>query len=137
MSSSETTSSTTTTTKVKFHSADLTSNTLNKQPVRNETFEFQMVHLSEFTGDQIKNEENMYIEEKTVEVMSVCSAYHGGPLDHPKVISKSIGEVVLKWDLCYERLNNKGTWPMFSLHEWTQIHPLKFLETFQVSKFKF
>ena len=73
---------------------------------RKETLEvqFEFVHLSEFTSDHIKLEETKYKQEKKVLVMPICMAYHGGPLDHPRVTSKSIGEVVQKWDLCHEKL---------------------------------
>ena len=66
--------------------------------------EFQLVHLNEFTGDQIKQEEIKYESEGKVEVTNVCMAYHGGPLDHPKITSKSIGDIILKWDFCHEKL---------------------------------
>ena len=66
--------------------------------------EFELIHLIEFSGDQIKLEKAKYQSSKKIEVINVCMAYHGGPLDHPKVTSKSIGDVVTKWDLCYEKL---------------------------------
>lgn len=65
---------------------------------------FEFVHLSEFTGEQIKAEISKYHIDKKVIVVPICMAYHGGPLDHPKVTSKSIGEVITKWDLCLEKL---------------------------------
>ena len=75
------------------------------QPKKSEVkSDFRCFHLIEFTGDQIKLEENRYESENKVEVISVCMAYHGGPLDHPKVTSKSIGDVVSKWDFCYENM---------------------------------
>ena len=66
--------------------------------------DFELMHLIEFTGDQIKLEKAKYQSSKKVEVINVCMAYHGGPLDHPKVTSKSIGDVVAKWDYCYEKI---------------------------------
>ena len=36
--------------------------------------------------------------------MSMCAAFHGGPLDYPKSMTRSIGSVVDKWDICYEKV---------------------------------
>ena len=75
------------------------------QPEKTEVkSDFELVHLIEFTGDQIKQEQLKYQSDQKVEVINICMAYHGGPLDHPKVSSKSIGDVVTKWDLCFEKL---------------------------------
>jgi hypothetical protein len=34
----------------------------------------------------------------------MCAAYHGGPLDYPKAMTRSVGNIVEKWDICFEKL---------------------------------
>ena len=34
----------------------------------------------------------------------MCAAFHGGPLDYPKSMTRSIGNVVEKWDICYDKV---------------------------------
>ena len=36
--------------------------------------------------------------------MLMCAAYHGGPLDYPKAMTRSVGNIVEKWDICFEKL---------------------------------
>lgn len=69
--------------------------------------DFEIININEFTQDKIKAEQVKYETDKVVEIMRICSAYHGGPLDHPKVTSLSIGEVVQKWDICFEKVKNE------------------------------
>ena len=38
--------------------------------------------------------------------MLVCAAYHGGPLDYPKSMTRSVGNIVEKWDICFEKLQD-------------------------------
>ncbi len=42
--------------------------------------EFEILHLCEFTSDQIKAESTQYEKDKSVLIMPICMAYHGGPL---------------------------------------------------------
>jgi hypothetical protein len=34
----------------------------------------------------------------------MCAAYHGGPLDYPKSMTRSIGNIVDKWDICFDKV---------------------------------
>ena len=65
---------------------------------------FNMVHLIEFTGNQIKLQNTKFEADHIIDVMKICPAYHGGPLDYPKVTTYCVGQVIIKWDLCYEKL---------------------------------
>ena len=38
--------------------------------------------------------------------MLVCAAYHGGPLDYPKSMTRSVGNIVEKWDICFDKLQD-------------------------------
>ena len=41
--------------------------------------------------------------------MRICPSLHGGALDHPKITSMSIGEVMQKWDFCFEKVQSEAT----------------------------
>ena len=39
--------------------------------------------------------------------MRTCPSLHGGALDHPKITSMSIGEVIQKWDFCFDKVQSE------------------------------
>ena len=51
----------------------------------NEEETFEMVHINDFTSEELKAETNKLEETKELGSMPVCAAYHGGSLDYPKV----------------------------------------------------
>ena len=67
-----------------------------------EDFKFNMVN--DFSQETLKAEKQHYDEKKVIPVKAICSAYHGGPLDYPKAVSKAIGDVVSKWIICFEQV---------------------------------
>ena len=67
-----------------------------------EDFPFNLIN--DFTQETLKAEQAHYDEKKVIPVKSVCSAFHGGPLDYPKTVSKAIGDVLTKWQICFEKV---------------------------------
>ena len=65
---------------------------------------FEPVHLNDFSSEQIKAEKLFLEEHEQVPGINVCSAYHGGPLDYPKISSTSLANIAEKWDFCFEKL---------------------------------
>ena len=65
---------------------------------------FNVMQLTEFTQNQIKAQAKIFKKDHVIEVLKICPAYHGGPLDYPKVTALCIGRVISKWDLCFEQL---------------------------------
>ena len=65
---------------------------------------FEIVHINEFTLDKIKAEQARYAEDRSIDVLRICPSLHGGALDHPKITSNCIGEVVQKWDFCFDKV---------------------------------
>ena len=68
---------------------------------------FNVMQLTEFTQSQIKAQAKIFKKDHLIEVLKICPAYHGGPLDYPKVTSTCIGKVLSKWDLCFDQLLEK------------------------------
>ena len=46
---------------------------------------FEIHHINDFTSEQLKAENLKYEETGSLAVAPICAAYHGGPLDYPKV----------------------------------------------------
>lgn len=68
---------------------------------------FNVMQLTEFTQSQIKAQAKIFKKDHLIEVLKICPAYHGGPLDYPKVTALCIGQVLYKWDLCFDQLMEK------------------------------
>ena len=66
-----------------------------------EDFPYNMIN--DFSQETLKAEKANYDEKKVIPVKGVCSAYHGGPLDYPKAVSKAIGDILTKWQICFEK----------------------------------
>ena len=60
--------------------------------------------IPDFEGHSIKGEQAHYCEDRSIDVMRICPSLHGGALDHPKITSQCIGEVVQKWDFCFDKV---------------------------------
>lgn len=65
---------------------------------------FSINEINDFTSESVKAEAEVYADTKAVPVHPVCAVYHGGPLDYPKAVSKAIGDVVSKWELCFDQV---------------------------------
>lgn len=65
---------------------------------------FELIHVNDFSQEQIKAEHRALEEQGEVPNFPVCAAIHGGPLDYPKAVSKSAGLIVSKWDHCFKQL---------------------------------
>ena len=63
--------------------------------------EFKVNEINDFTTNALKDEEENYNEKKKIPTSKICPAYHGGPLDYPKISSKSIADIVAKWEICF------------------------------------
>lgn len=50
---------------------------------------FEIVHINDFASEAIKAESAKLENGEELESRAICSAYHGGPLDYPKVSSWS------------------------------------------------
>ena len=66
--------------------------------------DFPLNLINDFTQETLKAEQAHYDEKKVIPVKGVCSAFHGGPLDYPKTVSKAIGDVLTKWQICFEKV---------------------------------
>ena len=66
--------------------------------------DFPLNMINDFTQETLKAEQAHYDEKKVIPVKGVCSAFHGGPLDYPKAVSKAIGDILGKWQTCFERI---------------------------------
>ena len=44
-----------------------------------------------------------YDSKKTIAAVPVCAAYHGGPLDYPKAVSKAVSEIITTWVQCFSQ----------------------------------
>lgn len=71
----------------------------------NESEEFRTVQINDFSQQELKVETQKYEESGLLPATNVCAAYHGGPLDYPKVVPTSVANIVEKWEFCYERLD--------------------------------
>ncbi|XP_059095206.1 LOW QUALITY PROTEIN: uncharacterized protein LOC131889983 [Tigriopus californicus] len=65
---------------------------------------FELIHVNDFSQEQIKAEHRALDEQGEIPNFSVCAAIHGGPLDYPKAVSKAVGLIVSKWDHCFDQL---------------------------------
>ena len=46
---------------------------------------FDLTQVNDFTQEELKAEMSLYEERGELKAEQVCAAYHGGPLDYPKV----------------------------------------------------
>ena len=91
--------------KVVFQfESGLTINPVGQDSKRLTENAFEIVHINEFTLDKIKAEQARYAEDRSIDVLRICPSLHGGALDHPKITSNCIGEVVQKWDFCFDKV---------------------------------
>ena len=66
--------------------------------------DFPLNQINDFSQETLKDEKTHYDEKKVIPVKGVCAAYHGGPLDYPKAVSKAIGDISSKWQTCFEKI---------------------------------
>ena len=66
--------------------------------------DFPLNQINDFSQETHKGEKSHYDEKKVIPVKGVCAAYHGGPLDYPKAVSKAIGDITGKWQVCFEKV---------------------------------
>ena len=50
---------------------------------------------------QLTEEMSNYDAKKTIQVVHICAAYHGGPLDYPKTMSKAVADILKAWNKCF------------------------------------
>ena len=65
---------------------------------------FPLNQINDFSQETLKAEKAHYDEKRVIQVKGVCAAYHGGPLDYPKSVSKAIGDISSKWQACFEKI---------------------------------
>ena len=65
--------------------------------------DFPVNMINDFSQETLKAEKAHYDDKKVIPVKNVCSSFHGGPLDYPKACSKAIGDILSKWQVCFEK----------------------------------
>ena len=69
--------------------------------------EYSLQKIHEWTEYAMQEEFLLYKNDSDLNFAEVCVNYHGGPLDYPKSVNKSIMIGLGRWDYCFDALKQK------------------------------